>query len=78
MNELERLRDAGLQLAALSAAESVLKDAEIERLRTALLEIRDAIARAIIFQRGGKGPWIPANPDDPLLAIVAQIDALLD
>ncbi len=52
-------------------------EAENERLRTVLLEARDSIAGEITFQRGGNGPWIPANADDPLLAIVEKIDATL-
>jgi hypothetical protein len=51
--------------------------AEIERLRAALFEARDAVAGEVVLQRGGNGPWIPTNPDDPFLAIVAKIDAVL-
>lgn len=54
-----------------------LVEAEIERLRAALEQARDDVAGEIVFQRGSKGPWIPATPDDPLIAIVERIDAVL-
>jgi chromosome segregation ATPase len=52
--------------------------AEIWRLRAALLQARDAVAGEITLQRGGDGPWMPANADDPLLAVVEKIDAVLE